>query len=188
MKIYTKSGDKGTTGLFAGPRVSKDHPRIAAYGTVDELNAMLGVIASSNQLLFQDGVPLNTFLQEIQSDLFSIGAELATPNADKQGMRLLDLARIEALEARIDAMQLQLSPLESFVLPGGTQGSSMLQWARTVCRRAEREVVHLTLQPDANECDLVVIYLNRLSDLLFVLARYDNHCAGVQDIPWRKPS
>lgn len=187
MKIYTKTGDSGSTGLFAGPRVSKDHPRINAYGTVDELNALLGVIAAEVDHDVGAGSSLIGLMREIQCDLFAIGAELATPEPDKSGMRLLDEDRTAALEQWIDLAESGLKPLENFILPGGTRGAALLQWARTVCRRAERECVHLSLQADVQDCSRVVIYLNRLSDLLFVLARQHNMRNQVSDVPWTPP-
>ena len=184
MKIYTKTGDSGTTGLFAGPRVLKDNPRIAAYGSVDELNAVLGMVLQS---LDAGAADLSQTIRLIQSDLFSIGAELATPDPAAQHMCLLPEARISDLETSIDAMEEQLPPLKNFVLPGGCPASAALHWARTVCRRAERDVVHLSQQPGIADCSRIVIYLNRLSDWLFVVARLQNHLAGVADEPWIRP-
>lgn len=193
MKIYTKTGDSGTTGLFAGPRVPKDHPRIAAYGAVDELNALLGVIGASmndrarREAIGDDGFTLDELVPSVQSDLFSIGAELATPAPDQHGMCLLRPERIEHLERCIDTIESLLEPLSNFVLPGGSRDSAMLHWARTVCRRAERDVVHLSHQPSVHDCGRVIIYLNRLSDLLFVMARLANRQAGVADTAWNRP-
>ena len=195
MKIYTKTGDSGTTGLFAGPRVPKDHPRIAAYGAVDELNAVLGLFAASldshsdwHVSVQEVMVPIRVLVEHIQSDLFSIGAELATPDPHQHGMCLLTEQRVQFLEQCIDALDGELPPLSHFVLPGGTQLSAQLHLARTVCRRAEREVVHLAHQPEAADCELVIIFLNRLSDLLFVAARWVNHRSGVADIQWIRPT
>jgi cob(I)alamin adenosyltransferase len=185
MKIYTKTGDAGETGLFAGPRVMKDDPRIAAYGSVDELNAVLGVLVA-NHAVSGDG--LRDAVGGVQSDLFSIGAELATPDPVAQGMCLLAEDRIAFLEQSMDTMEAQLPPLKNFVLPGGSPASAQLHWARTVCRRAERDVVHLSHQPGVADCSRIIIYLNRLSDWLFVLARYQNASAGVPDQPWHRPS
>lgn len=191
MKIYTKTGDTGTTGLFAGPRVWKNHPRIAAYGAVDELNAVLGVLVSSSQLKQQVlGEPLGSFegfIQGVQSDLFSIGAELATPDPEKQGMCLLTDARVVYLEQCIDCVEEGLEPLANFVLPSGSRDATQLHLARTVCRRAEREIVYLSQQDDVHDCTRVIVYLNRLSDLFFVLARKANQLAGVPDLPWKRP-
>jgi cob(I)alamin adenosyltransferase len=183
MKIYTKTGDQGETGLFAGPRVSKNDPRLAAYGSVDELNAVLGMVLCSI-----NDARLSSQLVAIQSDLFSVGAELATPDPDAQGMRLLDQSRVGDLEKSIDQMEDELPPLKHFILPGGSPGSAALHWARTVCRRAERDVVTLSQQPNVADYSQVVIFLNRLSDWLFVAARHQNVLAGVPDQPWLRPS
>lgn len=185
MKIYTKTGDSGTTGLFAGPRVLKDNPRIAAYGSVDELNAILGMVLQS---LSAQSQPLAHTVAQIQSDLFSIGAELATPDPVKQNMCLLAESRVGELELSMDEIEETLPPLKNFVLPGGCAASAALHWARTVCRRAERDVVHLAQQPGTADCGRVIIYLNRLSDWLFVVARQQNALAGVPDQPWVRPS
>ncbi len=185
MKIYTKTGDSGTTGLFAGPRVFKDSPRIAAYGSVDELNAILGMAI---QALSPDSQHLAQTITQIQSDLFSIGAELATPDPVAQGMCLLPEARTGDLERSIDEMEETLPPLKNFVLPGGCPASAALHWARTVCRRAERDVVHLSQQSGIADCGRIIIYLNRLSDWLFVVARQQNAIAGLPDQPWVRPN
>lgn len=201
MKIYTKTGDDGTTGLFGGPRVSKDDPRITAYGTVDELNALLGVAASfcrvgdgltareakSEELSPQQSAVLD-LLAGIQSDLFSIGAQLATPEPEKHGMDLLTHARIEALESAIDEAERDLSPLKNFILPGGSLAASMLHLARTVCRRAERDVIRFAKASGTNAYEFPIVFLNRLSDLLFVLARWQNAQHGVEDIAWKRPT
>ncbi len=184
MKIYTKTGDSGTTGLFAGPRVLKDNPRISAYGSVDELNAVLAMVLQS---LDADSSGLHEFIKAVQSDLFSIGAELATPDPVAQNMCLLPEGRIGDLEQSMDEMEEKLPPLKNFVLPGGCSASAALHWARTVCRRAERDVVHLSQQPGIADCARIIIYLNRLSDWLFVAARFQNHLAGVPDQPWIRP-
>lgn len=184
MKIYTKTGDSGTTGLFAGPRVLKDNPRIAAYGSVDELNAILGMVLQS---LSPESKPLAEIITQIQSDLFSVGAELATPDPVSNNMCLLSEARIGELEQSIDSMEETLPPLSNFVLPGGCPASASLHWARTVCRRAERDVVHLAQQPGIADCGRIIVYLNRLSDWLFVVARQQNALAGVPDQPWVRP-
>lgn len=192
MKIYTKTGDSGTTGLFAGPRVFKDDPRIAAYGAVDELNALLGVLlaaeaAGPDQAGKAAYPPRWQDLRGIQGDLFSIGAELATPNSRQQGMCLLTEKRVLDLEQWIDEVDATLEPLTSFILPGGSKAAGMFHLARTVCRRAERETVHFAQLHSEQECSIVVIYLNRLSDLLFVLARQANQLAGIPDVPWTRP-
>ncbi len=185
MKIYTKTGDAGETGLFAGPRVMKDNPRISAYGSVDELNAVLGVLLASHC----PGNPaLTEMITQVQSDLFSVGAELATPDPVTQGMCLLPADRITFLETSMDEMEEQLAPLKNFVLPGGSPASAALHWARTVCRRAERDVVHLSQQPEVADCSRIIVYLNRLSDWLFVLARQQNALVGIPDQPWQRPN
>ena len=183
MKIYTKTGDSGETGLFGGPRVSKDSPRIEAYGTVDELNSALGVVRAH----LEPG-EVETLLAEIQHDLFALGAQLATPDPAAHQTALVGAKQIERLEQAIDRFQEQLAPLREFVLPAGTPAAAALHLARTVCRRAERRVVTLmrgAAEPVSGE---TLVYLNRLSDLLFVLARWENKSVGRPDEAWRKPS
>jgi cob(I)alamin adenosyltransferase len=181
MRIYTRTGDAGDTGLFGGGRVGKDHPRVEAYGAVDELNAVLGWARSIELMPRIDEV-----LVPIQRDLFSIGALLATPTPEKVTERLrkarLDEARITELEQSIDAGETELEPLTSFILPGGTPKSAALHVARTVCRRAERRVV--AMADDIEVPPIVLQYLNRLSDLLFVLARVANRRAGAAEVTW----
>lgn len=181
MKIYTRTGDLGDTGLFGGGRVQKDHPRVVAYGDVDELNAAIGVARAAGPLPRVDEV-----LVPIQRDLFAIGALLATPDREKMAQHLqkaqVDDARIIALERAIDACDRELEPLRSFILPGGTSKAAALHVARTVCRRAERSVV--ALQHDEDIPQIVVIYLNRLSDLLFMLARVANRQEGAPEVTW----
>lgn len=181
MKIYTKTGDAGTTGLFGGGRVSKDDVRVEAYGDVDELNAVLGVVRSVEMMPRIDEV-----LLPIQRDLFAIGALLATPDRDKMAAHLskarIDDARIRELEQAIDDGEAELEPLTAFILPGGTPKAAALHVARTVCRRAERHVVRL--QHEVELPPLAVIYLNRLSDLLFTLARLANRRAGAGEVTW----
>jgi cob(I)alamin adenosyltransferase len=181
MKIYTKTGDKGETGLFGGGRVRKDSVRIAAYGEVDELNAVIGWVRAANR---DAGVDLA--LQSVQNDLFDLGAVLATPDPKKlEGKGSFDVSReIEALEKEIDRMEKDLPPLKNFILPGGSELGSRLHIARTVCRRTERQVVALSAV-ESIAAD-TIIYLNRLSDYLFVLARWSNHKAGVADVAWAK--
>jgi cob(I)alamin adenosyltransferase len=182
MKIYTRTGDAGETGLFGGGRVGKDAERVDAYGEVDELNAVLGVAIS----LCRDE-EISVLLRELQRDLFILGAILASPAAEEGGRASahvpeLDPARIEAMERSIDAAEEELPQLRNFILPGGDAGAAALHLARTVCRRAERRVVAL-----AREVALpgtVLPYLNRLSDLLFTLARLANRRAGVEELPW----
>lgn len=177
MKIYTKTGDTGETGLFGGPRVSKDAPRIEAYGTVDELNATLGVVRAEPLADEIDEV-----LARIQNELFDLGAELATPNPAEHDMVRIGAEQIAWQEAAIDRFEAQLPGLKSFILPGGTRPAALLHLARCVCRRAERRLVtlaeHEAIRPE------LIIYTNRLSDLLFVLSRAANQAAHVADVPW----
>jgi cob(I)alamin adenosyltransferase len=181
MRIYTRTGDKGDTGLFGGGRVGKDDPRVEAYGEVDELNAALG-LARAIELMPR----IDEVLVPLQRDLFSLGALLATPDLDKMHQHLekarIDDERIGQLERAIDAGESELEPLRAFILPGGTPKAAALHVARTVCRRAERRVV--ALRRDTEIPELVVIYLNRLSDLLFVLARVANRRAGAGEVTW----
>ncbi|MEO7713969.1 MAG: cob(I)yrinic acid a,c-diamide adenosyltransferase [Gemmatimonadaceae bacterium] len=181
MKIYTKTGDEGSTGLFGGGRVAKDNIRVEAYGDVDELNAVIGMARSVEMMPRIDEV-----LVPIQRDLFAIGALLATPDRDKMAQHLqkarIDDGRIEELERAIDEGEAELEPLTAFIIPGGTPKSAALHVARTVCRRAERHVVRL--QHDVELPPLAVIYLNRLSDLLFTLARVANRRAGAGEVTW----
>jgi cob(I)alamin adenosyltransferase len=181
-KIYTKTGDTGDTGLFGGGRVGKDHPRVEAYGDIDELNAVLGMARAVEMMPRIDEV-----LVPIQRDLFAIGALLATPNPEKMREQLakarVDAERIGQLERAIDDGEQELEPLRSFIVPGGTPKAAALHVARTVCRRAERRVVHLRREEESIP-QLVVIYLNRLSDLLFVLARVANRRAGAGEVTW----
>jgi len=181
MKIYTKTGDAGDTGLFGGGRVQKDDPRVEAYGDVDELNAVIGMARALEPLPRIDEI-----LVPMQRDLFSIGALLATPDLEKMHKHLakanIDDRRIRELEHAIDDCDRDLEPLKAFIIPGGSQKGAMLHVARTVCRRAERRVVHLQREVEIPE--LVVIYLNRLSDLLFTLARLANVLTGAGEVTW----
>lgn len=178
MKIYTKTGDKGETSLFGGKRVSKDELRIEAYGTVDELNSVVGVART-----FVENKRIGEILGIIQNQLFVLGADLATPDDVKStAIKRISVGDRTSLEETIDEIEEQLEPLESFVLPGGSRGASLLHHARTVCRRAERRVVSLKKRGETSE--QTVIYLNRLSDLLFVLARFENKNSGIKDHPW----
>jgi cob(I)alamin adenosyltransferase len=178
VRIYTKTGDAGETSLFDQSRVSKADGRVDAYGEVDELNACLGVACAENA--HED---LADELVQIQKDLFALGSELADPSkriaerVSKAHVRPEDVGRLERL---IDRLETELPPLRRFILPGGSRGGAALHMARTVCRRAERRVVGLG---DAVE-PLLVIYLNRLSDLLFVMARVANHRAGAPEVEW----
>jgi cob(I)alamin adenosyltransferase len=188
MKIYTKTGDAGTTGLFGGPRVGKDDLRIGAYGTIDELNAVIGMVRASGPATTMANEMANEMagiLQQIQSALFSIGAELATPSPQEHGLKWQGESEVTSLEHCIDRHDAQLSPLRTFILPGGSELAALLHLARTVCRRAEREVVRLSHQEGVSDPAWIIIYLNRLSDLLFVLARWANHQAGIPDVPWQ---
>ncbi len=181
MRIYTRTGDEGETGLFGGGRVSKADPRVAAYGDVDELNSAIGVARAA--------VPAELFdaeLEAIQRDLFSIGGHLATPDPEKVRAALakaeLNPARVEQFERAMDAAEASLPPLRAFILPAGTSKAAGLHLARTVCRRAERSVVALALDQDVPA--LFLVYLNRLSDYLFTLARLANQDAGRGDVTW----
>lgn len=181
MKIYTKTGDAGDTGLFGGGRVKKDHPRVEAYGDVDELNATLGLVRALEPMPRIDEV-----IVPIQRDLFSIGALLATPDREKMRASLekarIDDGRIGELEAAIDRCEQELEPLRSFIVPGGTAKAAALHVARTVCRRAERRVVSLSQTEELPP--IVVVFLNRVSDLLFMLARVANRRAGAGEVSW----
>jgi cob(I)alamin adenosyltransferase len=176
MKIYTRGGDRGETSLLGPDRVRKDDPRIEAYGTVDELNSVIGAARAS-----WPESPLDPQLGAIQADLFEIGAFLASVGSS---FATVSQDRIDALERGIDAMEGELAPLRSFILPGGAPAAAQLHLARTVCRRAERRVVGLD-RDDAG-FRTSVTYLNRLSDFLFVAARYANLELGVEDVPWKK--
>lgn len=179
MKIYTRTGDSGETGLFDGTRVPKSNPRVAAYGEVDELGAWLGLARASG---VDDG--LGGMLEQIQRDLFALGARLADParriaeRVTKAAVGGEDIAR---LEGWIDTLEAELAPLRRFILAGGSPGAAALHVSRTICRRAERAMVGLG--PDAYEPDLLT-YMNRLSDLLFVMARAANHRAGAPEVEW----
>jgi cob(I)alamin adenosyltransferase len=179
MKIYTRTGDDGTTGLFGGARVSKTDARVEAYGTIDETNAAIGLARAST-------VPpeIDAVLADLQRDLFTLGAELAcAPGREgKLTMSLLDATDVERLERAIDAAELGLPELRAFVLPGGSAAAAALHLARCIARRAERAIVLAGREtPIRRE---IVVYVNRLSDLLFTLARRANHLAGVADVPW----
>ena len=181
MTIYTRTGDDGDTALFGGGRVPKNNKRVEAYGEVDELNSFVGLALTS---LADANVRRGLLL--IQNDLFALGANLATPERDGSRPRTPDvpLARVEVMEHWIDQATEELPELRQFVLPGGTEAAAMLHVCRSVCRRAERAVVALGREELLD--DGIVTYLNRLSDLLFVWARLENHRAGHQDVPWSK--
>ena len=183
MAIYTKTGDDGDTALFGGGRVSKSDTRVQAYGEVDELNSFVGLaLASLPESEVASGLRL------IQNDLFALGANLATPEGDDSRPRPqtpdVPIHRVEAMELRIDQATTELPELREFVLPGGSGGGAMLHVCRSVCRRAERAVVALGREESLDAG--IVPYLNRLSDLLFVWARLENHRAGHADVPWNK--
>lgn len=181
MKIYTKGGDSGQTGLFGGRRVGKDDPRVAAYGDVDELNAVLGLARA--QGLEAD---LAVRVTRVQAELFTLGAELATPNAAENPMvPKVRKEWIDALEREIDGVEAEVTPLRSFILPGGALSAGWLHLARTVCRRAERSAVVLATKEDTGP--LAIVYLNRLSDWLFMMARSANHRAKVDEPLWNPP-
>jgi cob(I)alamin adenosyltransferase len=178
-KVYTRTGDDGTTGLGSGARVPKTSARIAAYGTVDELNSLLGVVLASGPV-----AELAEPLRAIQNELFHCGADLCVPETDKArfpGPRI-EPRHVAALELLMDSLSESLAPLENFILPGGHAAAAHLHVARAVCRRAERDVLQLAASEPVNP--LIVPYLNRLSDALFVMARYQNQRGGVADPLW----
>jgi cob(I)alamin adenosyltransferase len=181
VRIYTKTGDTGETGLFGGERVPKDHPRVRAYGDVDELNAAVGLAASLEPPDLEADL-----LATIQRALFTVGAELASPDATRVARKRpgppIGEADVTALERAIDRLETGLEPLKSFILPGGTPKAAALHLARTVCRRAERAVVRLSREAAVSPA--ILIYVNRLSDLLFVLARATNARAARPDVRW----
>ena len=178
-KIYTRAGDDGSTGLLAARRVSKDDLRIEAYGTVDELNAAIGVARASGLDPAADSLAA-----AVQDDLFAVGSALADPDPAGPFHNTIGPERTDRLERAIDAMEAELAPLTQFILPGGTVAAAQFHLARTVCRRAERLVVHLSRQPGESVPGPLLAYVNRLSDFLFVLARAVNRRAGVDDVPW----
>ncbi len=181
VKIYTKTGDDGSTGLFGNERVAKDARRVDAYGTIDEANSVIGTALAA-------GAPadLARVLLDLQARLFDLGADLATPRGqrpDPTYLTRIDEGHVEALEKLIDRFDAGLPPLTNFILPGGTATAAHLHQARSVVRRGERILVTLSREEDLGPC--VIRFVNRLSDLLFVLARWANHAAGVADVPWR---
>jgi len=178
VKIYTKTGDDGTTGLIGNKRVKKSNPRIATYGIVDELNAAIGIILSSKL-----GKDIRNLLTRIQNDLFVVGADLANPNLDNKSSRVTS-EMVLFLEKEIDKLEEKLSPITFFILPGGDLIASRIHLARAICRRAEINVVKLSeVDKINNEC---LIYMNRLSDLLFVIARTINKRKKISDVAWKK--
>lgn len=184
-KIYTRSGDTGETGLHHGPRVGKDCLRIEVCGTIDEVNAMVGVIRAV-------GIPAaaDIILAEIQSRLFELGAEIATPEAERHGCRFIMPEHVKWLENTIDALDAELKPLTHFILPGGTHAAALAHLARTVCRRAERRLVALVreaLELGTPLSPTLLAFINRLGDLFFVLGRWLNHQAGQKETIWQSP-
>lgn len=180
MKIYTKTGDTGETGLVGGSRVRKHDARVAAYGEVDELNAALGVVLAA-----QPEPQLRKLLLEVQRDLFALGAQLADPSArigEKKAKAAIGAEHVSRLEAAIDERETQLPPLRAFILPGGSPLGAQLHLARAVCRRAERAITALAAAQPVDP--QLIVYVNRLSDLLFVLARRANQRAGVEEEQW----
>jgi cob(I)alamin adenosyltransferase len=183
LKIYTKTGDEGLTGVLGSQRLRKDDARIEAYGTVDELNAVLGVARAGGLDASADALAAR-----LQDELFSVGAALADPNPEGRFHNQIGDAHVARLESAIDALVDEVEPMRHFILPGGSLAAAQFHLARTVCRRAERLVVHLAHQPGEHVPPALIVYLNRLSDLLFVLARAVNHRAGVADVPWKPGS
>lgn len=182
MKIYTKTGDQGETSILTGERVSKNSPVIEAYGTIDELNSFIGLAAVETQ-----NIEIKQLLQKIQNQLFLLGADLASP--DKKGNKKLEEFKIpdefyRDAEEAIDRFEYRLEELKNFILPGGAKSGSLLHICRTIARRAERRVV--SLKESMNIEENIIIFLNRLSDLFFVLARYENKTSGTPDVIWKK--
>ncbi len=184
MKLYTRTGDDGTTGLFSGARVSKDHPRIEAYGTVDEFNAVIGMVMSACRKDVRFDARLLEIFSQVQSRLFDIGADLATPEGANNSSKILRIEEhhVAEVEAWIDEIDGANPPLRTFVMPSGCELAARLHLARTVCRRAERLMVSLGQLESLGLGPLR--YMNRLSDMLFAMARQANHPAGVGDVPW----
>lgn len=180
MNVYTRTGDGGQTSLFSGERVPKSHPRVEAYGDVDELNSVIGALIAA----LPPDHPEWPELQRIQANLFQVGAWLATTPGSAASARLTPFStqHSQQLEQAIDRMNAELSPLTSFILPGGHPTAAWAHIARTVCRRAERHVLELGVSDEAFRP--ILAFLNRLSDYLFVLARYCNHLAGTPDVRW----
>lgn len=178
MKIYTKTGDDGTTGLVGGSRVAKDDLRMVAIGEVDELNASIGWVRAASL-----PADIDQMLEAVQSRLFDLGAELATPAESKFDNAKLNATDVVSLESRIDQWQSELPPLANFILPGGSEAAARLHVARSVCRRAERAL--LTFHRHVPQRDVALAFLNRLSDTLFVAARTVNDRSGVEDVKWR---
>jgi cob(I)alamin adenosyltransferase len=178
MPIYTRKGDKGETEVLGGSKVPKDHLRIEAIGQVDELNALLGLFTA-----FSDDERVNKLLCAVQKDIFVIGAEFAASGGKAKLHRRIGPQRVSELEQEIDKIEAQLSPLHHFILPGGSKAASLLHFARTVCRRAERSAVALSRKEKVDP--QIIIYLNRLGDLLFVMARHANRKKRVEEVMWK---
>jgi len=181
MRIYTRTGDSGETGLFAGGRVGKDTPRIETCGAVDELNAVLGLVRAE-----QIPDEIDHVLERLQNELFEVGTELATPGPVAHRAHTIVPRHVDAIEADIDRLQAGLEPQKQFILPTGSRAGAALHLARAVCRRAERRLVTMIRQSDAQVSPAVLAYLNRLGDLLFVLARHANAQAGLPDVTWQQ--
>jgi cob(I)alamin adenosyltransferase len=181
MKIYTRTGDHGETGLLGGPRVTKDDARVEACGTIDELNALIGLART-------ESMPgeIDTILERLQHELFQAGAEVASVSPGRQGARRLGMDEVGVMESEMDRLEDRLPPLRNFILPGGTRLSALLHLTRTVCRRAERRVVTASRSGQEPLSPVLVAYLNRLGDLLFVLARAAAIAVGKPDVAWRK--
>ncbi len=180
MRIYTKTGDEGITGLLGNRRVPKDDIRIEAYGTVDELNAVLGLARAQGL-----DPAMDALVAQLQNELFVAGSALADPDPKGKFHHAIQGEHGARLEGVIDALEAELPPLTNFILPGGSIPGAKLHLARTVCRRAERLVVRLARQPGSEVPTSLIVYLNRLSDLLFVMARVVNHRSGIPDITWK---
>ncbi|MGO9467373.1 MAG: cob(I)yrinic acid a,c-diamide adenosyltransferase [Isosphaeraceae bacterium] len=180
MRIYTRTGDDGTTGFLGNRRVSKDDQRIEAYGTIDELNSVLGVARAHGM-----AGDLDELVARLQDELFALGSALADPLPQGPFHNVITDSHVAALERTIDALEAELSPLSQFILPGGALTAGQVHLARTVCRRAERLVVKLTHIQEEHVPKTLIVYLNRLSDLLFVLARVLNHRVGIADTVWK---
>jgi cob(I)alamin adenosyltransferase len=178
-RIYTRTGDKGETGLLGNLRVSKDSLRVTAYGEVDELNSVLGLVRALSQ-----NTEINALLEGLQRDLFTMGADLASPAQEGRNVQRITKDMIEKLENAIDTLQVKLPPLSFFILPGGGQTGALLHFSRCVARRAERSIVALNSKEGVNEN--IVPYINRLSDLLFVMARFANHDDGIREMEWHQ--
>ncbi len=182
-KIYTKKGDQGTTCLVSGESVDKNHTRLESYGTLDELNSIIGLCRAK----LADGSKLDSPLFEVQNDLFNLGSQLANTDPVLKS-KLPDISQkdVTKLESVIDQLTADLPPLKNFILPGGSEVSALLHVARTVCRRAERVIIQLKSETEVDP--LCIQYINRLSDMLFVMARYSNFESKIQDVEWKKPS